>query len=223
MTHVITSDTHIGCRYFNPMSFTAFLDTLPDGAELILAGDVVDRPGKPLTGEHRAALDRLIELSYNRRVVWVCGNHDRDHTAYDLGCIDMVGEYAIGKRIFVTHGHHFDTVKPYHSWLVHLLRAAHAVRIIIGADSVHVARYVKRVPMLHGVLCNHVARNAVQYATENGFRAVVCGHTHAAESREMDGVHYYNTGAWTEPPAHMVVVTPSETTLTPVTSGHAAA
>ena len=213
MTHVITSDIHLGCRYFDPARLTAFLAALPPGAELILAGDVVDRSHKPLTGDHRAALDSLIALSAQRHVVWVRGNHDHGFSEDGLGSIEMVDEYAIGKRILVVHGHHFDNIMPYHRWFIHLVRSLHALRILCGADAVHVARYAKRFPVLYGVLRNHVARNAIRHAREHGFEAIICGHTHHAETREADGIHYFNTGAWTEPTPHAVYINGESITL----------
>jgi len=213
VTHVITSDTHLGCRYFDPARLTAFLAALPPGAELIIAGDVVDRSTAQLKGAHRAALDALIALSKERHVVWVRGNHDRHIDVTDLGDIELVETYAIGKRVLIAHGHHFDTIMPTHRWFIHLVRAVQALRILLGADAVHVARYAKRFPTLYGILRDHVARNAIEHAREHGFEAIVCGHTHHAETREADGIHYVNTGAWTEDTPHYVMANDETMTL----------
>ncbi len=205
MTHVITSDIHLGCQYFDPPLFVSFLEALPGGAELILAGDVLDRSCRVLPEDHRMALDRLVALSRERHVVWVRGNHDRGHVSSDRDNIDVVDTYAVGKQLIAAHGHHFDNIMPYQRWFIDLLHTVHAVRAMLGVDSIHVARYAKRFPFFYGVFRNHVARNAVQYARENGYGAVVCGHTHAAEDRTIDGIRYLNTGAWTEPVPHYVV------------------
>ncbi len=217
MTSIITSDTHFGCKYFEAKTFSSFLDTLPADAELILAGDVVDVAYKGFTGTHSNALERLIALSERQPVVWVRGNHDRKFSPADSGQIRMVDEYAIGKRLYIAHGHRFDNIMPYHQWFIHLFHAIHALRILLGAGTIHVARHAKRFPTLYAVLCNHVARNAIQHAKEQGFQAVVCGHTHHAEEREMDGIRYFNTGAWTEATPHYLVATGDEMTLHPVT------
>jgi predicted phosphodiesterase len=55
--------------------------------------------------------------------------------------------------------------------------------------------------------------NAVNYAAENGFEAVTCGHTHFAEEYFINGIRYLNTGAWTERPTYYVRVTDNEMTL----------
>ena len=63
--------------------------------------------------------------------------------------------------------------------------------------------------------------NAVNYAAENGFKAVTCGHTHYAEEQFFRGIRYINTGAWTEEPAHYVWVSGTEMTLKKATDGAA--
>jgi predicted phosphodiesterase len=55
--------------------------------------------------------------------------------------------------------------------------------------------------------------NAVNYAAEDGFEAVTCGHTHFAEEQFINGIRYLNTGAWTELPPHYVHVTDKEMSL----------
>jgi UDP-2,3-diacylglucosamine pyrophosphatase LpxH len=207
VTHIITSDTHLGCRYLDTDLFMDFLAALPPDAELVLAGDVVDRSHRKLTGGHQAAFNQLVALSERQHVVWVRGNHDRHFDFRGIGHIEWVEEYAIGKRLLIAHGHHFDNIMPYHRWFIHLIRTIHALRILLGADAIHVARYAKRFPTLYGVLCNHVARNAVQHAREHGYAGVICGHTHHAETRDVEGIRYINTGAWTEDTPHYVEVT----------------
>ena len=80
------------------------------------------------------------------------------------------------------------------------------MRILLGAESIHVALYAKRFALLYRVLLRHVMLNAVEYARENGYRAVACGHTHCMEDRIVDGIRYLNTGAWTERTSHYLRV-----------------
>ena len=64
-----------------------------------------------------------------------------------------------------------------------------------------------------GVLNEHVARNALRVAQQEGVEAVVCGHTHAAMAIERQGRCYFNTGAWTEKPLHFLEVAPDRMAL----------
>ena len=55
--------------------------------------------------------------------------------------------------------------------------------------------------------------NAVNFALENGYDAVTCGHTHFAEDIVLNGIRYINTGAWTEFPAFFLLITDNEMSL----------
>jgi UDP-2,3-diacylglucosamine pyrophosphatase LpxH len=87
------------------------------------------------------------------------------------------------------------------------------LRVKLGARPVHVAHYAKKWEIFYKVLRRNVMMNAVNCAVENGYEAVVCGHTHYAENRIFHGVKYINTGAWTELPASYLLVTPNSSLL----------
>ena len=89
----------------------------------------------------------------------------------------------------------------------------HDLRVKLGARSVHVAQYAKNWELLYRVLRKHVRINAVQYARENGFEAVTCGHTHFAEDIALNGIRYINTGAWTELPTFYIHVAEDQMNL----------
>ena len=63
------------------------------------------------------------------------------------------------------------------------------------------------------MLSEHVANNALSSAREQGFGAVVCGHTHAPMDIERQGLRYFNTGSWTESPLHFLEVAPDNIIL----------
>jgi UDP-2,3-diacylglucosamine pyrophosphatase LpxH len=120
--------------------------------------------------------------------------------------IGFVNCHSIGKRLFVSHGYDFDNIMPRNRWFILIFRAFHRVRMLMGAESVHVAHYAKRFGPLYRVLRRHVAANAAEYAREQGFGVVTCGHTHYVEDVVIDGVRYINTGAWTERPVFYLAV-----------------
>lgn len=206
MNAIIVSDIHLGNRYCAVERFVALLDGVGQGTELILNGDVVDFWHRTLEDEHRQALRRLRDLSLRTRVVWVYGNHDDGYALEDRGNIEFVRSYALGSRLHISHGYDFDNVMPYNRCFIHLFRLLHAVRLRLGAEPVHVAHYAKRWLRLYNVLRRHVRLNAVEYARENGFESITCGHTHYAEDLVVDGIRYINTGAWTERPLYALRV-----------------
>lgn len=200
MTTVVISDLHLGSKYSMVQEFLAFLDGLPAGAELVLNGDTVDRWQSRLPARHLEVLDRLRAESERRRVIWLPGNHDDRYTLPDPRRIEFLPAYRLERRLFVGHGYDFDNVMPYHRAFILFFRLLHRLRILLGAESVHVAMYAKRFPRLYRVLRDHVAMNAIEYARENGYACVACGHTHFVEERVAGAVRYLNTGSWTERP-----------------------
>ncbi len=215
MTSIITSDIHLGCAYCDANRFLNFLQSLPSDAELVLGGDVLDQPQKVLRDVHLAAWNCLVATAARQPVTWVRGNHDKGCEAVDTGKIDVVDRYSVGQRLLVLHGHHFDNVVHHDRWFVWAMAVVRTVRALLRAETSHVARHAKRFPPLYAVLRNYVARNAVQHARENGYKAIVCGHTHYAEEREIEGIRYFNTGAWTETLPHCLRVNTNEVQIEP--------
>ncbi len=206
MKTIIISDIHLGSRHCRVAALDRFLDRLPESATLVLNGDTVDTRRRRLRPEHRAALARLAAESRQRTVIWVDGNHDEDYRPPDAGAIRFVASYAIDRRLYVQHGFYFDRIMPYHRLFIFGFRLMHRLRIVFGAEPVHVAEYAKRWPFLYAVLRRNVLQNALRHARKNGFAAVTCGHTHYAEAQTIGGILYMNTGAWTETPVYAVVV-----------------
>lgn len=215
--NVIISDVHIGSPYSLTDLFRAFIDSLPPETALVLNGDTLDR-SKPiqLTEANEALLDMLRRESVRRHVIWVRGNHDDRFAMESPEAIDFVNCHAIGKRLFVAHGYDFDNVMPRNWLFIKFFRLFHMFRVALGAESVHVAYYAKKFGPLYRFLRRHVAVNAVEYAREQGFEAVTCGHTHYVEDVTVDGVRYINTGSWTEEPVYCLAVREHSMGLVPV-------
>ena len=213
MNAIIVSDLHMGSRYFQSEAFGGFLENIPDVDELILNGDVLDRPHVKLAPLHQQTLERIEQLSFRVKVVWVRGNHDKGYMPARLGKIEFCRRYTFDDRILITHGDDFDNVMARSRVFMKAFRMMHDLRVRLGARPVHVAEYAKKWKAFYRVLRNNVMRNAVNFAAENGFKAVTCGHTHFAEDIVLNGVRYINTGAWTEFPAHFLYVTPQHMAL----------
>jgi UDP-2,3-diacylglucosamine pyrophosphatase LpxH len=201
MNAIIVSDLHIGSRYFKSYDFKDFLGKIPADHELILNGDVIDRPYAKLESSHQQVLDMIKQISFGQRVIWIRGNHDNGYIPTSYGKIDFRRLYAIGNQLLITHGDDFDDIMPRSRMFIRVFKLMHAIRVKLGAKPVHVAEYAKKWKSFYRVLRKNVMLNAVNCAIENGFDAVTCGHTHYAEDKVLEGVRYVNTGAWTESPA----------------------
>jgi len=213
MNAIIVSDLHMGSRYFLHPAFEQFLNRVPKHTEFILNGDIIDNPYAKLEPADQRMLDRFGEMSLRQKVVWVRGNHDNGYIPDNLGKIHIKKHYALQERLFITHGDFFDEVMPQSRVFIKTFQLLHDFRIKLGARPVHVAQYAKKWKRFYAYLRKSVMLNAVNYAAENGFKAVTCGHTHYAEEQFVNGIQYINTGAWTERPTYYVCVTDNELTL----------
>ena len=221
MKAIIVSDLHISSRYFLHENFEQFLQNIPQDAEFILNGDIIDNPYAKMKPANQKILDRFEEMSLRQKIVWVRGNHDNGYIPDNLGKIQIKKHYALQKRLFITHGDFFDEVMPQSRVFIKTFQLLHDFRIKLGARPVHVAQYAKRWRRFYAYLRKSVMLNAVNYAAENGFKAVTCGHTHYAEDRFVNGLRYINTGAWTERPAYYVLINDNEMKLRNITDSSA--
>jgi UDP-2,3-diacylglucosamine pyrophosphatase LpxH len=213
MKAIIISDLHIGSRYFLHENFKQFLEHIPQNIEFILNGDIINNSYGKMRPIDQQILDRFEEMSYRQKLVWVRGNHDNGYIPDNFGKIQIKQHYALGKRLFVTHGDFFDEVMPRSRMFIKAFKMMHDLRVKLGARPVHVAQYAKRWKSFYGYLRKNVMLNAVNYAAANGFEAVTCGHTHFAEEQFVNGIKYLNTGAWTEQPTYYVRVSDNEIVL----------
>ena len=213
MKAIVVSDLHIGSRYFLHENFAQFLKNIPEDAEFILDGDIINNPYAKMKPADQQILDRFGEMSLRQKVVWVRGNHDNGYIPDNLGNIQIKKHHALQKRLFITHGDFFDEVMPRSQMFIKAFKMMHDLRVKLGARPIHVAQYAKKWKSFYEYLRKNVMLNAVNYAAANGFEAVSCGHTHYAEEQFVNGIKYLNTGAWTERPTYYVCVTDNEMTL----------
>jgi UDP-2,3-diacylglucosamine pyrophosphatase LpxH len=216
MNAIIISDLHIGSRYFQFGVFERFLEELPADHELIMNGDIIDSPYAKMETSDQRILDMIEEISGQRKVVWVRGNHDNGYVPESFGKTIFKSSHRVDNRLLITHGDGFDDIMPRSRLFIRAFRLMHNLRVKMGARPVHVAEYAKKWKSFYRVLRKNIALNAVKCAAENGFEAVTCGHTHYPEDLVLDGIRYINTGAWTEIPAHYLHITAENMVLNQV-------
>lgn len=223
MRTLVLSDLHLGSRACNAVCIRDLLVREPFD-RLVLNGETVNnlnlRKFRPC---HWQIVDRLRALGGSRELVLVRGNHDHDYDPVphgDSGTADgpgfgtrdvlpallgvpMVEEYPLeagGRRYLVLHGDRFDptfklpAVTEVGAWCYHL---SHKL-------SKKLAKWLKKQSKRWGGVLEYVRCQSVAYARERGAGGVITGHTHFAEDVHFDGVHYLNTGCWTEPPCTYV-------------------
>jgi UDP-2,3-diacylglucosamine pyrophosphatase LpxH len=228
MRTLILSDLHLGSKHCRAPEI---LDVLQRERfdRLILNGDTVnDLNLRKLTAAHWMVLDRLRGLAGSRELILVRGNHDHDtrhetngngHANSDgnghvfgahdvlpalLG-VPMVEEHRLqvgGRPYLVLHGDRFDPSLNYRmvsemaDWCYQLSQKVNK----------ELARWLKKKSKKWGGILELVRSQSVVHARKRGFDGVVTGHTHYADDIHVDGVHYVNTGCWTEPPCTYVTL-----------------
>jgi UDP-2,3-diacylglucosamine pyrophosphatase LpxH len=223
MAHYSTlfiSDIHLGTRTCRAELLIDFLKR-HEADTIYLVGDIVDfwriRRGTIWPQSHDDVLQQILRKVRNgTRVVFIPGNHDeglRDYCGTRFGGIeivrDAVHETADGKRYLVIHGDEYDVVVRYARWLALLGDRGYAaalavnvplnwVRRQLGLDYWSLSAYLKyRVKSC----VNHIGdfeRALADAARQRNVDGVICGHIHHAASRQIDNVHYVNTGDWVE-------------------------
>ncbi len=213
MNAIVVSDLHIGSRYFLNEVFERFLTGIPQDCELILNGDVIDNVYMKLPPPHQKILDLLEQVSHRQKVVWVRGNHDNGYIPEGFGKVDFKNLHVIEQGVLFAHGDYFDGVMPRSQIFMKAFKLMHDLRVKLGAKPVHVAEYAKKWNSFYRFLRQNIMMNAVNYAGEKGYAAVVCGHTHYAEDKVVKGIRYVNLGAWTELPAFYLQINGDKMTL----------
>jgi UDP-2,3-diacylglucosamine pyrophosphatase LpxH len=213
MNAIVVSDLHVGSRYFLHEIFDQFIQKIPEDYALILNGDVIDNLYVKLKPPHQRILDLIEQISYRQKVIWVRGNHDNGYVPKGFGKVLFKNVYAIENKVLIAHGDYFDGIMPYNRAFIKAFKVMHDLRVRLGARPVHVAEYAKKWKTLYGVLRRNIMINAISYAGANGYGAVICGHTHYAEDRVLNGIRYINTGSWTEFPVFYLRITVAEMTL----------
>ena len=214
------SDVHLGTRGCNADYLIDFLDSV-DSDRMYLVGDIIDgwrlRKTWYWPPKHNDVVWRLLKRAKRgTEVIYIPGNHDeafRQFVGLNFGGVEIkrtaIHETADGRRLLVCHGDEFDAVVLYARWLAVLGDVAYismmevnrwlnAVRSRLGMPYWSLSKHAK-----------HKVKNAVEFigrfeeavakaARARGLDGVVCGHIHTAETREIEGVEYYNDGDWVE-------------------------
>lgn len=206
---LVVSDLHLGAHNARTDDFLHFLDSI-DTRRLVLAGDVFDDPsmGRMKAGDLRV-LDALRQFGESADVVWIRGNHDPDSQrcratlGFDLldECLIDVGD----EQYLVQHGHAWDASMSWPKWII---RSADAVyHFSQWIDPTHkLAKTLKRRCKKFCRAIDNLQKHAIAEAHRRQVAGVILGHSHVSRDLRIDGVHYLNSGCWTEKPSSFVGV-----------------
>ncbi|MDW8262722.1 MAG: UDP-2,3-diacylglucosamine diphosphatase, partial [Phycisphaerales bacterium] len=204
---IILSDLHLGACNSRTDDILRFLDGVTCD-HLIINGDLFDLPhlGKLRDSDLRV-LEALREFSRGARVEYLVGNHDPSAQFFRtvLG-IDAKEQttLVIGRRKYlVYHGHGWDRALQLPRWII--AGADGCYRLSQRIDrSQRLARFLKRRCKRYVKAVSNLRDRAIAEAQSRGLGGVVLGHCHVPSDQMIDGIHYLNSGCWTEDPASFV-------------------
>jgi UDP-2,3-diacylglucosamine pyrophosphatase LpxH len=214
------SDVHLGTR---SSQADALLDFLKhhDAETIYLIGDIVDfwriRRGAIWPQAHNDVLQKILrKVRKGARVIFIPGNHDeglRQYCGSRFGGIEIerqaVHETRDGRRYLIMHGDEYDVVVRYARWLAFLGDRGYElalwanwplnfVRRRFGLGYWSLSSYLKLRVKTAVNFIGEFERNLADEARRRQVDGVICGHIHHAASRQIEGVHYLNTGDWVE-------------------------
>jgi UDP-2,3-diacylglucosamine pyrophosphatase LpxH/glycosyltransferase involved in cell wall biosynthesis len=218
---VFMSDIHLGtpeCKADEVVSFLKHLRC----ETLILNGDIIDgwalRRGTRWQNRHSRVIRTILKKmeKENTEVIYLRGNHDdilERFLPLTFGSIRIVKEYIHrtpqGKRYLVIHGDGFDSVATNHRWLAMLgafgydsLLALNRVynkwRALIGKDYYSVSKAIKGKVKSAVAFVDKYEVQLQKLAHQRECEGIICGHIHTPADKQVEDIHYLNSGDWVE-------------------------
>jgi UDP-2,3-diacylglucosamine pyrophosphatase LpxH len=216
---IVLSDLHLGSEVSRAPEALELLRFLKF-RRLILLGDIFcDLNFRRLNKQHWQFLSYIRKLSNPKRevkVIWVEGNHDHglSEVMSHLVGVPVYQQYSwdsAGEKYLAIHGHQFDSFIVRDRFCISgLANNAYLALQKIDFEGKHITRFLDRINTRWQRLTPKVADGAIAYAKNCGATRVFCGHTHDPIALMRDGIHYFNTGAWTNSKATYISVLGSE-------------
>ncbi len=216
---IFVSDVHLGCMHSRADEFLEFLKS-HEPQSLYLVGDLIDgwklRKKWRWPQSYNAIFDRVEELSDNgTEIFYTPGNHDKFLRDFgkSFGFVTLSDEFvhitADGRRFLIIHGDQFDKFETGAQWLSVL--GSFAYDVLLTANTLF-NRLLKRNDQTKFALSSAVKSRVKQlmrfisdyeqklasHARQKLCEGIICGHIHAPNILDIDGINYCNTGDWVE-------------------------
>lgn len=216
------SDLHLGSSSANPKLVNSFLDSF-SCEYLYLVGDIID--GWRLKSRwywpnaNSTTIRKILKkVKQGSKVFYIPGNHDEFirewlPTKISFGEIifknEVVHHCLDGRKMLVLHGDIFDSIVRLNPWLNVMGSTAYDFLVVSNR---FLSRVLKIFGKKHWSFSKFIKKNfkdaanfifnfehhISSYTKTRGYDGVICGHIHKAESRNINGIYYYNCGDWVE-------------------------
>lgn len=218
---IFLSDVHLGTPDCKISEVNDFLRRTRC-EKLILNGDIIDswhlrRKPQHWTSQHTRFI-RIVLRKMEKdgtEVIYLRGNHDdelRRFMPLRLSKLHICNEHMhdtpSGKYI-VIHGDVFDQVTTHCKWLsvlgsigydqlLRINRAYNWWRSIRGKEYFSLSKMIKAKVKQAVSYSGKYEEKLQKMAKDRGTRGIICGHIHTAADKDINGVHYLNSGDWVE-------------------------
>lgn len=218
---IFLSDVHLGTPDCKIKEVNDFLRRTRC-EKLVLNGDIIDswhlrRKPHHWTNQHTRFI-RIVLRKMEKdgtEVIYLRGNHDDElrrfmplRTAKLQVCNEHIHETPQGKYI-VIHGDVFDQVTTHCRWLsmlgsigydqlLKLNRSYNWWRKLRGKEYFSLSKAIKAKVKQAVSYSGNYEKKLQEMAKARGTRGIICGHIHTAADKDIDGVHYLNSGDWVE-------------------------
>jgi UDP-2,3-diacylglucosamine pyrophosphatase LpxH len=219
---LVLSDIHLGTRGCHARELSKYLKTVKPGI-LILNGDIIDFwqfSKRYWPNAHMKVVKQIIGIAAKgTQTYYITGNHDetlRKFAGIKMGPLQIVNKLVLnvdGKKMWFFHGDVFDVIMQYSKWLakagaigydglIILNNLVNRISKLFGRGRVSLSKTVKDNIKTSLKYIHNFEESAARLAIKNGFDAIVCGHIHNPEIRDIRigdaTIGYLNSGDWIE-------------------------
>ena len=217
---IFISDIHLGTRHCQAELFTEFMNK-HESDRIYLIGDIVDgwrlKKAWYWPRSHDEAVQMILKKAKtDTKVSYIPGNHDefvRRYAGRRIEGVEILDRAihttANGRRYLVTHGDQYDVVIQNAKWMAYLGDCFYEfalwtntwlnrVRGHMGLKYWSLGAFAKRHVKSFVNIIGDFEAVVAEEVRDQELDGVICGHIHHAMSREMNGIHYVNTGDWVE-------------------------
>ena len=218
---LILSDIHLGTPDSKAREVVEVMKHI-ECEFLYLNGDIIDgwalKRGAKWKKSHTKVMRVFLKKMESERtkVVYLRGNHDDflDRILpFTIGGLEIIKEHihisATGKKYLVVHGDGFDSVSTRFKWIAGLgavcydfllgvNRFYNWFRKLRGKEYFSLSKYMKSKVKSAVSFVDNYEEQLQALAKVKKCDGIICGHIHTPANKEINGVHYLNSGDWVE-------------------------
>jgi len=220
---VVISDIHLGTYGCHAKELHYYLQGIKPGI-LILNGDIIDFwqfSKRYWPKPHMKVVKDIISMAAKgTQIYYITGNHDetmRKFAGLRIGNIEIVNKLELvlnGKRTWFFHGDVFDVIMQHSRWLEKIGAIGYDTLILVNVFINYISRLFGHGKISLSKKIKGNVKKAVKYignfehtaaalAIHKGFHAIVCGHIHHPEIKDIavakiGTIAYLNSGDWVE-------------------------